>query len=66
MYKLLKYIENHCLKTFASCFFRNGNIKTEVRKADKRSTVTLSDGLFQHGVDVYFKQMGCKILFMLG
>ena len=62
-YKLLKHMKTSCFDTFTSCYTRKGNIKATLKTSEKWVTITSSDDLFKHGIDVDYKQMGCgKIL----
>jgi len=58
-YKLLKYMKKSCSDTFTSCYTLNGNIKAKLKTSEKWVTVTSPDDLFKHGIDVYYKKMGC-------
>jgi len=51
-YKLLKYMQNSSSDTFTSCYTRNCNIKAKLKTTDKWVTVTSSDDLFKHEIDV--------------
>jgi len=55
-YNLLKYMQKSCSDTFTSCYTRNGNIKAKLKTSEKWVTVTSSDDLFKHGIDVDFKR----------
>jgi len=58
-YRLVKYMQKSCSDTFTSCYTRNGNIKAKLKTSEKWVTVTSPDDLFQHGIDVDYKKMGC-------
>jgi len=58
-YKLLKYMQKSCSDTFTSCYARNGHIKAKLKTSEKWVTVTSPNDLFEHGIYVDCKQMGC-------
>jgi len=58
-YKLLNYMQKSCSDTFTSCYTQNGNIKAKLNTTEKWVTVTSTDDLFKHGIDVDYKQMDC-------
>jgi len=56
-------MQKSCYVTFTSCYTRNGNLKDKPKTSEKWVTVTSRGDLFNHGIDVDYKQMGCsKIL----
>jgi len=62
-YKLLKYMRKSCCDIFISCYTCNGNLKAKLKTTEQWVTVTSSDDLFKHGIDVDYEQIGCgKIL----
>jgi len=45
-------MQNSSSDTFTSCYTRNCNIKAKLKTTDKWVTVTSSDDLFKHEIDV--------------
>jgi len=52
-------MQKSCSDTFTSYYTRNGTIKAKLNTSEKWVTVASPDDLFNHGISVDYKQMGC-------